>query len=214
METLLSFFGDDGRAGRGSDTFAVPDDARPTPEQLAVIAEACTRSGVLWVRVQGSSARHLAWHVWHEEAVHIAYGIGEQQLPMLTGPIEVSVPSKENRSTLVVFYAAARVLGAGGPDWASAAAALRASRLNASDRAGEHRWEHEVLISRLQPIAVLALGAGTDDAPSGAVPVRAGRRSTTSWRPWHLGGRGARPQSRPESRTESRPQSHGRGPRN
>lgn len=189
VETLISFFGDRRDAGAR----ALPGDHGLTDEQSAVIAEACSRSAVVWLRPDGDVRRRLAWHAWHAGAVHVVYGVGEQMLPMLTSRVEVTVPSKENRAALVVFVADAVVVPATSPDWPEAAEALRAARLNTPDpQAQSERWSTGCLISKLVPRHVIALGTGSDDEPSAAAPAGGGQGVTTGWRPWHLGGRAGR----------------------
>src|SRR3954454_11302637 len=116
----------------------------------ALIAEACTKSSVVWVRTVASPRNHLAWHVWHENAVHVVYGVAEQSLPMLTGQVEVVVPSKDSRARLITFVARADLLPSGSPAWVSAADALSASRLNTRDPHRQRdRWSSAALITRL-----------------------------------------------------------------
>lgn len=188
-EALISFFGE----RRPGPATVVPDSPVLSDEHRAVIAEACSKSGVVWLRPVEDTRRRLAWHTWHDEAVHVVYGVGEQMLPMLTGHVEVSVPSKENRATLVVFVARARVLAPHSAQWQDAAQALRSKRLNTQDVDHQlDRWASGCLISRLDPVHVLAVGAGGADAGSGAETVRPATGTTTGWRPWHLGGRATR----------------------
>jgi hypothetical protein len=186
VETLVSFFGD----RRPDPGPAVP--ARPdvTPQQQALIAEACSKSGVVWVRPLEDARKHLAWQVWHADAVHLVYGVGEQMLPMLSGHAEVTVPSKEDRSALVVFLAAAQVLAPHSPPWDVAVTALSAARLNAQEPEGQReRWASGCLVSRLEPVHVLAIGAGQRGAPDQAEPPAGNPGTTTVRLPWHLGGR-------------------------
>jgi hypothetical protein len=186
VETLVSFFGD----RRSDPRPTVP--ARPdlTPEQTALFAEACTASGVIWVRPIDEARSHLAWHVWHADAVHVVYGVGEQNLPLLSGHVEVRVPSKDDHSTLLVVVARAQVLAPDSPAWQDAVTALAAARLNTLDPAtAAERWAVGCLVSRLEPITVLAAGPGPRDAPDAAEPPPGNPGTTTVRRPWHLGGR-------------------------
>src|SRR5215217_2210784 len=81
-----------------------------TPEQLALVAEGCTRSGVVWLLAEGAVGHRLAWHVWHDGSVHVVSGGGEQELPPLEGVVEVVVPSKDARSRLATVAAGAERL--------------------------------------------------------------------------------------------------------
>src|SRR5947209_1662589 len=111
---------------------------------LALVAEGGTRSGVVWVRPEAADRHHLAWHVWHENAVHVVSGGGEQELPALTGGVEVVVPSKDSGSRLATVLAEGRVLAPGTGEWAAAVQVLSAKRLNEKDPAGQRdRWARE-----------------------------------------------------------------------
>jgi len=189
VETLVSFFGD--RRPRPAPT--LPADPDLTPEQSALVATACTKSGVVWVRPMEDGRLHLAWHAWFDDAVHVVYGVGEQMLPMLSGLAEVAVPSKDSGSRLITFAARAQVLSAGSTAWQAAATALSGVRLNAPDPAGQHeRWANGCLISRLDPLHVLATGAGPENAPSEAAPPPPSPGTTITRVPWHAGGRAGR----------------------
>jgi hypothetical protein len=187
VETLISFFGE----RRTGLTPQVPEQPDVTGEQAALIAEACSKSGVIWIRALAEEQTHLAWQTWHDGAVHVVYGVGEQPLLLLAGPVEVSVPSKDNRALLVRFIGQAQVLEPRSAAWEAAAAVLAAARLNSPDPAGQsERWASGCLISRVDAVHVLAGSHGADDAPSQAAPPRANPGTTIGRRPWHLGGRG------------------------
>jgi hypothetical protein len=162
-----------------------------SPTDAALIAEGCNKSNVLWVRTVGTTRHHLAWHVWHEGAVYVVYGVDEQMLPLMSGQVEVVVPSKDTRSRLVTFVAQADILPARSPEWESAATALSASRLNTSDPDTQHdRWASGTLVTRLTPLQVTAAGAGDDSTPSGAVtPPGSAATTVGEHQPWHLRGR-------------------------
>ena len=162
-----------------------------SPADSALIAEACNKSSVLWVRTVGSTRHQMAWHVWHAGAVYVVYGVDEQMLPLMSGQVEVVVPSKDTGARLVTFVAQADILPARSPEWEEAAAALSASRLNATDTDTQHdRWASGTLVTRLTPLHVSAAGAGDDSSESGAV-VPPGSPATTfgDHQPWHVRGR-------------------------
>ncbi len=91
---------------------SAPTTRRPlSPAEAALVAEACTRSDLVWLRTVGESRggestggesrggesrHHAAWHVWHDDAVCIVYGAGEQALPLLSGEVEVVARSKDS----------------------------------------------------------------------------------------------------------------------
>jgi hypothetical protein len=171
-----------------------------TAEQLALVAEGCTRSGVVWLRPEGAPGHRLAWHVWHDGAVHVVSGGGEQELPPLEGLVEVVVPSKDAGSRLATVATRADRLWPGTTQWATAAQLLAAKRLNersdpAHPEQQRDRWARYATITRLEPVALVAAGPGADDAAAGSVtPARTG---VTSGRlPFHLGGRARRGERR------------------
>jgi hypothetical protein len=159
------------------------------PAALALVAEGCTRSGVIWVRPTASDRHHIAWHAWHDGAVLLVSGGGEQELPRLEGVVEVVVPSKDSRARLVTVLTRAQVLAPGTLEWATAVGVLAAKRLNDRDPAGQmDRWARAGTIVRLEPVRVEHTGAGTDDTPAGVVRPPA-NGTTTGRRPWHWRGR-------------------------
>ena len=169
-----------------------PRGRRPlSPIEAALIAEACSRSDLIWVRRARSTERfRAAWHVWHDDAVALVYGTGEQMLPLLNGEVEVVARSKDSGARVVTFVAEARSPKAGSAEWEAAAKALAAERLNAADPAGQHdRWASGALVTMLVPRYVTAGGVGDDDTPSGAAPPPRGPGVTIGLRPFHLGGR-------------------------
>ena len=162
-----------------------------SPSDAALIAEACSKSSVLWLRTVASTRHHLAWHVWHNDAVHVVYGLDEQMLPLLSGQIEVVVPSKDSHARLVSFVATAELLPAHSPDWSAAADALSAARLNTRDPLRQRdRWVSGTLITRLAPLSLTAIGPGGDLTPAGSQPApESGAATVTGHHPWHLRGR-------------------------
>jgi hypothetical protein len=157
----------------------------------ALIAEACNKSNVVWVRTVGSSRHQLAWHVWHEGAVYVVYGVDEQMLPLMSGQVEVVVPSKDTGARLVTFVAQADILPARSAEWEAAAAALSASRLNATDPDSQRdRWASGTLVTRLTPVHLSVAGAGDDGTESGAgTPPGSAATTFGEHQPWHLRGR-------------------------
>ena len=185
-DSITTFFGDRRRS------VAPPPPMEPdlAPEQAALVAEACNKSGVVWLKPSDGERFQLAWHAWHADAVHVVYGVDEQMLPLLSGTVEVIVRSKDTGGQVVAFLSRAEVLPAGSPEWQAAADALSAARLNARDSAGQReRWSSGGLISRLTPIRLLRSAPGDATTPSGATPVPPSPATTTDRRPWHLGGR-------------------------
>jgi len=175
---------------------AVTSDSAPTtrrplsPVEAALVAEACTRSDLVWLRSGSEGRHHAAWHVWHDDAVCIVYGTGEQMLPLLSGEIEVIARSKESGAQVIGFLAQVDTLTSRSPEWDAAAQALSSARLNAVDLPQQReRWATGGLISLLRPVAVTVAARGHEDTPSGALPPPGGPGTTLNRKPFHLGGR-------------------------
>ncbi len=118
---------------------------------LALIAEGAKKSGVLWLDLDRP---RLAWHVWHDGAVYLVTGGGEQALPGLAeaGQVRVTLRSKDNGGALIAFDAAVEVVDqAAHPD---VVGLLAKARLNAPDGAGlTARWAKRSTVLRLTPLA-------------------------------------------------------------
>jgi hypothetical protein len=152
----------------------------PAPDagglDAALVAEATRRSGVVWLSSVGAAHRHLAWHIWLDDAAYVVHEGAEQRLDVLEradGQVVVTVPSKDKGSRLVSWVAAVETVEPGTQEWETAAAPLHAARLNAPD--GEQqpaRWARESVITRLRPTGDVP--EAPERMPSGeqAEPVR------------------------------------------
>lgn len=160
-------------------------------EDAALLAEAATKSGLVWLRPAGQARAWPAWHVWHESAVVVVSGPGEQQLPELSGPVDVLLRSKDTGARLITVRATATELTPDDESWAGAAAALAASRLNSASSPAElpARWRGTVRITRLVAEGEALEGPGRYDPASGAASPPMTTATTSGWRPWHLRGR-------------------------
>ncbi len=164
-----------------------------SPVEAALVAEACTRSDLVWVRPAGAARHQGAWHVWHDDAICLVYGAGEQALPLLSGTVEVLARSKDTGAEVVAFTAQVDNLTSRTPEWDAAVAALSASRLNAPDPDEQReRWATSAVVSLLRPVAVTVAAWGDDDTPSGAIPPPEGPGTTLTRRPFHFGTRARR----------------------
>ncbi|MFG3438991.1 hypothetical protein ACGF0J_17245 [Nonomuraea sp. NPDC047897] len=116
----------------------------------AAVEEGAKKSGVLWVTLDRP---RLAWHAWHDGAVHLVTGGEEQDLPGLAAldTVRVTLRSKDNGARLVEFEARVGVVDqAAEPE---VVAVLAKERLNARD--SEHlaeRWARECTVIRLTPL--------------------------------------------------------------
>ncbi len=168
-----------------------------TPHEAALIAEACSKSNLVWLRPEGETHRRASWHVWHDDAVHVVYGVGEQMLPLLEGFVEVVARSKDTGARLVTFQAFAERLVARTEAWEAAADALSAKRLNAVDQAGQRdRWASGALLIRLTPLRMISSGLGDDSTGDDAAEPAGSRARTVGVQPFHLRGRARREQRR------------------
>jgi hypothetical protein len=113
---------------------------------MAAIEEGAKKSSVLWLELPGG--QRLAWHVWHEGAIYLVTGGGEQELPGLAKAeeIEVILRSKDNGARLVRFPAAVQVLDQA--EHADVVSLLAKERLNG----GSDRWATDSLVVRLTPL--------------------------------------------------------------
>ncbi|MFC4012236.1 hypothetical protein ACFOY2_33730 [Nonomuraea purpurea] len=118
-------------------------------DNTAAIEEGAKKSGVLWVTLDRP---RLAWHAWHDGAIYLVSGGGEQQLPGLDAldRVHVTLRSKDNGARLTEFEAEVAVVDQAAA--AEAVAVLAKERLNAPD--SEHlteRWARESVVVRLTP---------------------------------------------------------------
>ncbi|MFF5206830.1 hypothetical protein [Streptosporangium sp. NPDC000396] len=116
---------------------------------MGVIEEGAKKSGVLWLSLDRP---RLAWHTWHDNAIYVVTGGGEQPLPGLTESDEVRVTlrSKDNGGRLIAFDASVEVVDQARET--EAVAALAKERLNAVDSVGLlDRWAAHSQVVRLTP---------------------------------------------------------------
>lgn len=166
------------------------------PLSEALVAEACGKSAMLWLRAPGERRAHAVWHVWADGAVHLVTGGQEQPLTDLPGltdgaEVEVLARSKDNGSRLVAFRAVVSDVRPEQPLWDTVVPLLHAKRLNAPD--GEEqpaRWARESRVLRLEPTGQVTEQPGhlptrshaAEPPPSpattrGALPFVLGRRA-------------------------------------
>lgn len=170
------------------------EEAQPSQSAViaALVAEAASKSGLVWLRVPGSDRPWPAWHVWHEGAVLVVSGPGEQDLPELDGEVEISLRSKDSGARLLTLSARATPLDPASEEWAEAAAALASSRLNSAHSPADlpaHWREVGTRVTRLVPGDDVREAPGRHDDASGAAAPQPTPATTSGWRPWHAGGR-------------------------
>ena len=184
-----------GRRGLGSGLVwhaaRVSDQQALRAAQAALLAEAASKSGLVWLRPADQSRAWPAWHVWHDGAVHTVSGPGEQQLPELSGPVVLLARSKDTGARLISVPTTARRLDPTGDAWLAAATALAASRLNSATAPADlpARWREAAVITRFTPDAAAVESPGSYGQASGAAPPAPSAGTTSDWRPWHWRGR-------------------------
>ncbi len=117
---------------------------------LPLIEEGAKKSGVLWISLPAGT--RLAWHAWHDGAIYVVTGGGEQSLPGLveSSRVEITLRSKDNGAELIRFPASVEVVDQAAA--AEAMAVLAKERLNAPDGAGLlDRWAADSTVLRLTP---------------------------------------------------------------
>ena len=90
-----------------TDTPAAPPPVPASTSAAAVAAllgEAMTKSGLLWIDVAGDRA-WPAWHVWDDGAAYVVSGPGEQPLPWLPEEVRIILRSKDTGGRLLTLRA-------------------------------------------------------------------------------------------------------------
>ncbi|GAA1904393.1 hypothetical protein GCM10009716_12880 [Streptomyces sodiiphilus] len=146
----------------------------PSPADLALIEESARKASLVWVRGPLGPSRGL-WHVWHDGAVCLVGGPGEQPLDDLgladgTTAL-VTCRSKDKGVRLAVWPARVTELAPGSDAWQETAAELRGKRLNAPDAAElADRWARTCRVLRLEPDGEPEQRPGAMPAGSCAAP--------------------------------------------
>ena len=186
---------------RASEPATDQSDALPT-NASALLGEAMTKSGLLWIEVSDDRT-WPAWHVWDDGAALVVSGPGEQPLPWLPKEVRVILRSKDTGGRLLTVRAHVHVVEPGTPEWQRATELLRASRLNAVDDSLT-RWAAECTVTALLPIDSPLESPGAYAAHDHREPPARTGATTTSWRPWHWGGRGEEKAERKRLRDEAK----------
>ncbi len=144
----------------------------------ALIAELAKKTGVCWLRYDdgdtGSPARpRAAWHVWHDDALHLVAGGTEQPLPGLehADRVEVTLRSKENGGRLVTWVGRPSAVRPDDQAWADVTDALVSDRLNLDDLAtAKDEWAAHSVVLRIDPTGELAEQPGSLSSEDHAAP--------------------------------------------
>ena len=116
-------------------------------------AEAVRRSGLVWVRPEGSDREHPVWHVWHDGRAYVVTGGSEQPFPPCDRAV-VLVRSRARQGDRVAAWSAdVGAVEVGSPEWDAVVPLLHAGRLNAPDGEDQPaRWARESTVLRLRPV--------------------------------------------------------------
>lgn len=163
---------------------------QPAVNASALLGEAMSKSGLLWIEVPGSRT-WPAWHVWTGDTAYVVNGPGEQTLPWLPKEVRLILRSKDTGGRLLTIRARVEVLEPGSTVWTTAAEALRASRLNATDDCLP-RWAQSCTVTALRPFDAPVESPGSYAADDQRRSPPETSATTTRWRPWHWRGRGVR----------------------
>jgi hypothetical protein len=145
----------------------------PDPRLLALVEEACKKSGLVWLDCPELGRPRAAWHVWHEGAVAVIHGGPEQALAGLDRArrVVVHTRSKDTGALLVTWVAAGSTIPPGSPQWDQAAAALAGERLNARDAVTLlDTWAAAATLTRLEPTGEVLEQPGAYRPASRAAP--------------------------------------------
>ncbi|MEV7597824.1 hypothetical protein AB0O91_10630 [Kitasatospora sp. NPDC089797] len=141
----------------------------------ALLEEAAKKSGLLWVRADGETQARPLWHAWHDGAVVVVGGGGEQPLHGLAAGARavVTVRSKDKGGRLTGWAAEVEELAPGGEAWSGAVEELKGKRLNAPDTDTiAERWARECRVLRLRPLGALTERPGAmPDGSHAAEPM-------------------------------------------
>ncbi|WP_200942035.1 hypothetical protein [Angustibacter sp. Root456] len=158
----------------------------------AILAEAATKSGLVWLRPRGQARAWPAWHVWHEGAVVVVSGPGEQDLPPLDGDLDLLLRSKDTGARILTVPARGERLDPDDERWAPAVEALAGSRLNSHLLPAQlpaHWREVGAVVTRVEAAGAPTEQPGDYSTDSHAAPPPPTPATTAGWRPFHLRGR-------------------------
>lgn len=175
--------------GPGPDAADGPDEAQtllaPTVNVTALLAEAATKSDIMWIDVPGERSFPV-WYAWVTDRFYVVSGEGEQMLPPLPEVVHLILRSKDSGGRLITVTSTAHLLPPHTPSWETAVAALAAERLNATDDVAA-RWAQSGAVHALHPYGQPVAAPGSQSDDSGRTTLLPAPATTLGWRPWHAG---------------------------
>lgn len=119
-----------------------------------LVEQAARKAAVAWLAVPGRRRPYPVWCLWHDGALHVVSGPGEQVAPGLAdaGAVEVTLRG-DHGGRSVTWLATVTRLDPAGDDWARVAPPLAGKRLNAPGTTEQTlaRWAAHCVVSRLTP---------------------------------------------------------------
>ncbi|MFY0409442.1 hypothetical protein [Solicola sp. PLA-1-18] len=157
------------------------------PVEAALVAELARRSGLVWVTLGDPPRHHAVSHVWHDDAVWVVSGGGEQPLPGIDHVHDavLTLRSRATRFTVARVRATVETVPADDARWDEAARVLLADRLNVAGPDPLRRWATSATVSRLVPVEVLEAPGRLGDGAQREEPV-ASPATTRTAGPWSL----------------------------
>jgi len=146
------------------------------PQGDQLLAGAAAKAGLVWVLApdgpgpDGSTHAQPLWHAWHQDALLVVVGGGEQPDPLVgRDTARVRVPSKDTGAALIDVDVRVEVLEPGSEPWDAAAFRLKGARLNAPD--ADHLLDRWAATSRLLRLVPHGAGERVTDAAAGGIEV-------------------------------------------
>ncbi len=153
-------------------------------EPTVLVDEAMKKAAIAWVAAAGHETVAV-WCVWHEGALYVVSGPGEQPTPGLADAGTATVTARGDHGGRILSWpATVSTVEPNSPEWTAVVPQLTAKRLNATGSAEQlaARWAAECVVSQLTPAGdAVEAGASLPDASLAAPPpptpaIRAARR--------------------------------------
>ena len=112
------------------------------------------KAAIVWITVPGGGTFPV-WPLWHDGALYVLHGGGEQAAPGLpeAPTATVAVPAKGARELVLTFRARVEQVPSSSAEWRTLTPLLIPKRLNLRDQAtAVDRWATGSSVSSLVPI--------------------------------------------------------------
>src|SRR6266508_3215656 len=147
--------------------------ARMSPVE-PLVEEAMKKAAIAWVSAAGHE-QVAVWCLWHEGALFVVSGPGEQPAPGLAGAATAIVTARGDHGGRIVSWpATVSTVEPGSAEWTSVVPQLA------------ERWAAECVVSRLTPAGGVAEAGATLPDGSLATPPRPTPAVRLSRRPFRL----------------------------